>query len=156
MLANFSCGDKELDEFLKDHALEEQTKNFSRIFLGINNYNQLVSFFSLSSTSLSKVDLPKSKRPPYKLAPVVLIGRLAVGKKYQGKGFGRLTLIEILDKYEKACQLVGSTALIVEAYKNAVDFYKKYKFKVIGIKKISNKEITTLYLLTETINKEFN
>lgn len=156
LFPSFSCGDPELDGFLKNYALEEQNKNFSRVFLGLSSQNEIISFFSLSATSLNKADLPKTKRPPYKLAPVVLIGRLAVDKKYQGKGFGKKTLIEIIDTYEKACQLIGSTALVVESYDDAIDFYKKYKFKVIGTKKINNRKITTLYLLTETIKKEFS
>ncbi len=100
------------------------------------------------------MDLPKSNRPPYPLAPVVLIGRLAVDSRFQNQGFGKRTLVEILDKYTKACGLIGSTALIVESYDDAVEFYKKYRFKVINTKKNRDKTITTLYLLTETIINE--
>ena len=84
----------------------------------------------------------------------MLIGRLAVDDRFQKQGFGKKTLIEILNKYIQACSFVGSTALVVEAYEEAVGFYKKYKFKKIKTEKRNGKNITTLYLLTETIINE--
>lgn len=153
---SFHCNDQDLDSYIKSESIREQEKNFSRVFLGVNQGNELVSFFTLSAMSIDKKDLPRSKRPPYKLAPVVLIGRLAVDKKFQGKGYGEKTLTEVLIKYVKACSVVGSTALVVEAYEESVSFYTKYKFEKIKSEERHGKKITTLYLLTETILKELN
>lgn len=155
-LKGFSCNDQDLDHYLAKKAFKEQSGNFSRVFLGFNRKKELVSFFTLSTNSLASKNMPNKKGAPYDKTPVILVGRLAVGKNFQGQGFGRETLTEIIDKYLKICKLTGSVALIVNPYKKAIDFYKKYKFEEIIPKTDKGEKIDTLYLLTRTIIDSYN
>lgn len=152
---DFDCGEEHLNNFLKKKALREQEKNFSRVFLGFDNINRLVSFFSLNAASIKRSSLPRGARPPYLEAPSILLGRLAVDSRYQSDGYGTETLLEVLSKYLEVCSITGSVALLVEAYKGAVRFYKKFKFEEIKEPKKDQREYTSMYLLTETIINEF-
>jgi predicted N-acetyltransferase YhbS len=62
--------------------------------------------------------------------PVILIGRLAVDKKFEGRGLGSSLLKDALLKGIQASRLVGAQAFIVHAISDAaVSFYRKFGFE---------------------------
>jgi GNAT superfamily N-acetyltransferase len=69
--------------------------------------------------------LPKS----YLSIPTVLLGRLAIDKGFQGKGIGKLLLIDSLKRCYDTSKSVGTFAVIVDPLdKEAERFYEKYGF----------------------------
>lgn len=69
--------------------------------------------------------LPKS----YNVIPTTLLGRLAIDKKYQGQGLGKILLIDALKRCYEIAQEIGSFAVVVDPIdKEAEKFYEKYDF----------------------------
>ena len=105
-----------------------------------------LSWFSLELTEIEPI--VAKKLPRYPLLPATMLGRLAVDKRYKGKGFGQLMLIDGLKKSYKASQQIASVALLVEAInEQAVRLYQKFGF--IRFQSSSDR----LYLSIKTIEK---
>lgn len=77
-------------------------------------------------------ELPPSiaaRLPKYPLVPATLIGRLAVDKRFRGRGIGELLLMDALARCLVVSRQVASAAVIVDAKdETAKRFYMKYGF----------------------------
>ena len=98
----FSCGEKDLDEFFSEKALEYSKYKMGKTFCFRlkSNLRKIVAIFTISYDSIRIYDLPRSRRDAMlkithhrktlKRYPGVLIGRLAVNsaEEYARKGIG--------------------------------------------------------------------
>ncbi len=130
---SFQCGHEPLDEYIRRYASQDVRRNVSRVFIAApeNDPQQLAGFFTLSAGSVSCSSLPASlarKLPRYPV-PVALIGRLAVGKKFQGKGLGSILLADACKKVSQASSVLAVAGIIVDAKDElAISFYKHFGF----------------------------
>lgn len=61
--------------------------------------------------------------------PVALIGRLAVDKKFQGKGLGSILLADACQKVSQASSILAVAGIIVDVKDDAaISFYKHFGF----------------------------
>ena len=61
--------------------------------------------------------------------PTILLGRLALDKSIQGKGLGKILLIDALKRCSGASDFIGAFAVIVDPLDNEAErFYQKYGF----------------------------
>ncbi len=90
----------------------------------------IAGYYTLSSTSVQLAELPEQplrKLPKYPRVPATLMGRLAVDRRLQGKGYGRLLLADAL--YRSARSEIASFALIVDAKDDSARrFYERESF----------------------------
>lgn len=90
----------------------------------------VAGYYTLSSTAVLLAELPSTvarKLPRYPLIPATLLGRLAVDRRYQGRGYGRFLLADAL--YRAVRNEVASFAVIVDAKdENARSFYARESF----------------------------
>lgn len=91
------------------------------------------AYYTLSNNSIPLEFIPevfRKKLPKsYSGLPTTLIGRLAVDKKFQGKGIGKLLLIDALKRSYHASKTIASYAVVVDPVDSeAVSFYEKYGF----------------------------
>jgi GNAT superfamily N-acetyltransferase len=90
----------------------------------------IVGYYTLSSTSVRLVELPSPtarKLPRYPRVPATLLGRLAVDRRWRGKGYGRFLLADAL--WRAAVSEIASFAVIVDAKDdNARRFYERESF----------------------------
>lgn len=99
---------------------------------------ELVAYYTIYNDVLRKeylkIHKSFSKLSEYKVSsvPSITIGRLAVDKKWQSKGIGRI-LIQRISMYalDQSRQL-GIRLLIVQAKKNAIPFYEKLGFDYVA------------------------
>jgi GNAT superfamily N-acetyltransferase len=62
--------------------------------------------------------------------PAVLLARLAVDRRYQGQGLGRLLLLSAMQRFERASRDIGFELVVVDAlHEDAACFYLKYGFR---------------------------
>jgi len=87
-------------------------------------------YYTLSATAVKLADLPDQtarRLPRYPLVPATLLGRLAVDRRFQGKGYGRFLLAGAL--YRVARNEIASFAVIVDAKDGAARrFYERESF----------------------------
>lgn len=87
-------------------------------------------YYTLSATGVTLTDLPAQitrKLPRYPLVPATLLGRLAVDRRYRGKGYGRYLLADAL--FRSVSSEIASFAVIVDAKdENARRFYERESF----------------------------
>lgn len=131
---NFSCGKDLLDNYFWTQAKQDVKRKLSACFVLIDKETDIISgYYTLSSCSISNDLIPESfkKKLPksYSTIPTVLIGRLAVDKNFQGKGVGKLLLIDSLKRCYETSKSIGTFAVIVDPLDaEAEKFYKKYGF----------------------------
>ncbi len=94
----------------------------------------VVGFYTLSAFGVALTAFPPAiakKLPRYPMVPSFLLGRLAVDKRYQGKGVGERLLVDALRRcYTQSHNEVAAPFVVVEAIDaNAVAFYRRFGFE---------------------------
>jgi GNAT superfamily N-acetyltransferase len=131
---NFSCGKDILDNYFWIQAKQDVKRKLSACFVLVDNETGRISgYYTLSSNNISNDLIPESfkKKLPksYISIPTVLLGRLAVDKDFQGKGLGKLLLIDSLKRCYDISESIGIFAVLVDPLdKEAEIFYEKYGF----------------------------
>jgi len=146
-IPSFDCGDNDLNGFLHNDA-----KNYLKSMLAVTYLikveNEIAAYFCLSYDSLTRTTIlteeekalwnkvgrkiPNSKRR--KTYPAVKIGRLAVAKKYAGLGLGKQLLLSVREMYIYEPHHAGCRFITVDAYRSALDFYEKNRFRYLTSK----------------------
>lgn len=124
-LLEFDCGEKVLNEWLRDRALKNESR-FSRTYV-VCLEKRVVAFFSISAGAVERAASPgKLRRNAPDTIPVSIIGRLAVDRRYAGKGLGADLLSNALRRIAVASQSIGIGAVLVHAKdESAKRFYMR-------------------------------
>lgn len=130
----FDCGKEILNNYLKTQAGQDIKRKLSACFvLSDAATNDIQGYYTLSNNSIPLSSFPESiqKKLPksYTSIPTTLLGRLAIDSKYQGKGIGKILLIDALKRSYHISQEIGSFAVVVDPIdEDAEKFYTKYDF----------------------------
>lgn len=140
---SFSCGEDELDRFLKEVALNRQKAHLSRTYVCLSGL-QVAGYTTLSHVQITSQEMPpKLSRGMPSSIPALLLARLAVDERFQGRGLGQWLLADAL---RRVAQVVRSGAapvrfFVVDAkHDRAKAFYLK-----LGMKPLSDDSLR-LYL----------
>jgi len=130
---DFDCGKELLNSYLKNQADLDVTRKLSACFV-LAYAHTLKGYYTLSNNSIPLNSLPEhiQKKLPksYASIPVTLLGRLAIDEEYQGKGIGKILLIDALKRSYEASQSIGSFAVVVDPTDQEAEmFYEKYDFR---------------------------
>ncbi|MDG1697340.1 MAG: GNAT family N-acetyltransferase [Polaribacter sp.] len=128
----FSCGKDMLDNYFQKQANQDIKRKLSACFVLNDKETDLVKgYYTLAQNSLDQnlVPLQFQKKLPnsYKSIHTTLLGRLAIDANFQGKGVGKLLLIDALRRSYEISKSIGSFAVVVDPIdKDAEQFYAKY------------------------------
>ena len=131
---NFSCGNDLLDNYFWKQAKQDVKRKLSACFVLLDKNTQKISgYYTLSSNSIPNNLIPdslKDKLPKaYLSIPTILLGRLAIHKEFQGKGMGKMLLIDSLKRCLDTSDSIGAYAIIVDPLdEEAEKFYHRYGF----------------------------
>jgi GNAT superfamily N-acetyltransferase len=130
---DFDCGQELLNNYLKTQAGQDVKRKLSACFVLTKNETVIQGYYTLSNNSIPIDNFPEhiQKKLPksYSSIPTTLLGRLAIDKKYQGQGIGKVLLIDALKRCFIIAQEIGSFAVVVDPIDaDAEQFYKKYDF----------------------------
>jgi predicted N-acetyltransferase YhbS len=130
--SSFDCGKPQLNNYLKKYAFQNQQKRYSiTCVTTLKNSKEIIGYYCTSASSIEFANIPDSltKKLPKYPAPVMLIGQLAVDRKMQGKGLGKVLLMHALSRAVRISSEIGIFAVRVDAMdREARDFYVKYGF----------------------------
>ena len=150
---SFHCGEEALDRYLLTQATEDIRRRIANCFIAIEaRTGQVAAYYTLAAASIPFVDLPpvESKRlPRYPTLPAVRIGRLAVDRKFQGRGLGCALLVDAARRSLRSPPAVYT--LLVDAKNDqAVAFYRTFGFRTLASQR------RTLFLPLATAEKAWN
>lgn len=130
---NFDCGDAPLNGYLQRHAWTNQQKvsiGVTYVALEQAAPRTVLGYFTLATSSVPRERFPKKYvrgLPPYDL-PLILLARLAVDKRFAGRGLGHALLSEALKITLRVADEVGCRCIITDAYRDKVAWYARYGF----------------------------
>ena len=128
-LAQFACGEPELDDWLKRRALSNEEGGASRTYI-VCMGRQVMGYYALAAGAAAHRDAPgRVKRNMPNPIPVMVIGRLATDLKFQGRGIGSALLRDAVLRTVQAAEIAGIRAILVHAInESAKRFYEKLGF----------------------------
>jgi GNAT superfamily N-acetyltransferase len=129
----FDCGEEALNEFLRRYARKSHERGGAKTFLAIDDADAdnkaILGFYSLSPASVDYDQTPEIVRrglarhdvPGFRLA------RLAVDRRFQGKGLGGQLLLAAGRRCLLAAEEVGGVVLVIDAKnERAAGWYAGY------------------------------
>jgi predicted N-acetyltransferase YhbS len=134
-LADFSCGVKDLDDWLRMHAAENQSRNLSRTFVLLDDSDVVIGYYALSMGGVARDQLPRRLGrglPGYQIG-MVLLARLAVVADRHGEGLGRDLLVDAIVQAVAAGEHAAARFIAVDPIdESARAFYRRFGFRDIG------------------------
>lgn len=134
-LARFSCGKKPLDSWLQQHAIANDARDLSRTFVLVDDANEVVGYYSLTTGGVPPQKLPDAYAdgaPAYERG-MVLLARIAIAESAQGLGYGRDLLFDALARAAESSDIAASQFVAVDPIDTeARSFYSKFGFRDIG------------------------
>jgi ribosomal protein S18 acetylase RimI-like enzyme len=130
----FECEEQQLTDYIKKQVSQDIKKRLAVCFVAIDNYNNVIGYYTLSSESLGREQIPDKylkKVPQNYNAPVILLGRLARNITAKGTGLGEHLLLDALFRaFTLSEESIGAMAVIVDPMNQfAIKFYEKYGFE---------------------------
>jgi len=126
----FQSGDADLDRFFGLFAGQNQFRHHVGVtYVAVEN-NRIIGFVTISAGHIEIEDLPISARrklPRYPL-PILRLARLAVDESAKGQGVGAQLLRFVLKFAVRMSRDFGCIGVVVDAKRDAIDFYSKYGF----------------------------
>lgn len=134
-LSTFTCGIEKFDSWLKNEAESQQKQSRVTTWLAIAEDGEVVGYFSLRFSYFFARNLNLSKTRERKLgiedgvSSGILIAKLALHRKWQGKGYGLLLLDEALLKCVQVFNTAAYQLIMVDAATpELVPFYEQRGF----------------------------
>ena len=130
--SRFDCGSEPLDRYIRQQASQDVRRKVARAFVAIPERSvEVAGFYTLSAGSLERTALPPEEagRLPRYPVPVALIGRLAVDRRWSGRGLGSALLVDVFRRVAGASEALAVYAVIVDAKDaRAQAFYERFGF----------------------------
>jgi GNAT superfamily N-acetyltransferase len=133
---DFDCGDEPLNNYPKRHAWTNQEKSSIGVsYVAVDDAapHLILGYFTLAMASVPRDAFPKKHTrglPPYDL-PLILLARLAVDRRFGGRGLGHALISEALRISLRIANEIGCRCVITDAYRDRVSWYQRYGFVTI-------------------------
>jgi len=150
-----SCGKELFDNYLHTKANQDIKRKLAAWFVLVDKETKLIKgYYTLSNNSIFSEIIPEkyqNKLPKsYTSISTTLLGRLAIYNHFQGKGIGKILLIDALLRCFEASKKMGSFAVVVDPLdEDAVSFYAKLGFILLP-------NSGKMFLLMQTIKQLFS
>lgn len=130
LVDGFDCGREELNRYLLRYALQNQQAGAAQTYLGLVD-DSVIGYHTLAVGQVSREESPERlikglARHP---VPIMLLARLAVDRRWHGKGVGKALLKDAMQRTLQAADIAGIRAFAVHAKdEESRTFYRKFDF----------------------------
>ena len=155
----FDCGDESLDNYLRRHAWTNQEKvSIGVIYVAVDESTPrtVLGYFTLAISSVPRDRFPSKYvrgLPPYDL-PLILLARLAVDRRFSGKGLGHALISEALKITLRVADEVGCRCIITDAYPDKAGWYARYGFLPLECTAATSSQ--KMFLDVRTVRRAFS
>jgi GNAT superfamily N-acetyltransferase len=121
-VGNFDCGNEPLNNYLKRHAWNNQEKSSIGVtYVAVDESapRAVLGYFTLAMATVSREVFPKKYvrgLPAYDL-PLILLARLAVDRRFAGRGLGHALISEAFRISLRVADEVGCRCIVTDAYR---------------------------------------
>ena len=121
---------KEMEDFLKEEAFEEQEKGLNTTHLFIDKETgKIAAYVSLCNDSIGlELEERDNMGLSYTTVPALKIARLAVAVEYQGMGLGKSLIQFSAYMGRKVKEMSGLAFLTLDCFEHRVSFYESVGF----------------------------
>jgi len=125
----FDSGNGQLDHWLKSRALKNELEGASRTYVLCVD-EAVVAYYCLANGAVGQATATgRMRRNMPDPIPVMVIGRLAVDRRWQGKGIGKALIRDAILRTLQAAEIAGIRAILVHAIsEDAKQFYQRCGF----------------------------
>ena len=129
---------QDIDEFLKERALDYVKQDLLRTFLLVNQQQEIVAFYAICSGNQVVYKAFRKEKPGTpaltKNAPLPSIDLIyfAVDRNWQNQGYGSRLMGEVFDRVARVSKNVGASLFSVNSIYDATGFYTKRGFVSVG------------------------
>lgn len=127
----FACGEYALDDYLRRLARQHADAKISRTYVACQGAH-ILGYYSLAMSTIRREQLPPEhhKRFPNYPVPAARLARLAVDQHQQGRGLGKLLLLDALHRCHRLSNEIGSIGVVADAKNDsAACFYQRMNFE---------------------------
>ena len=164
-ISDFDCGDEDLNDFIMKeiHFYRNQRLAMPYIVTKKNQSDKILAYFTLANDKINVTDFATNsqfnkfrkanfnKEKYLRSYPSVKIGRFAISKELQGEGIGTY-LLTFIKMFFLADNKTGCRFITLDAYRGAVDFYKRNGFSFL--QKEDKNPTQLMYFDLMTINSD--
>ncbi len=131
-LDEFSCGEQELDDWLRRRAIVNQARGASRTFVVADQESRVYGYYAMAAGAVShQMATGGVRRNMPEPIPVMVLARLAVDHRAQGIKLGGALLQDAVNRALVVSQNTGVRALLVHSlHDRAKSFYEHYGFEI--------------------------
>lgn len=151
--SKFDCGSDPLNEYFSRYAGQNHRNRLAICSVALTEDQlNVVAYYTLSASEVASTSFPQGvlKGLPRYPVPVIRIGQLAVDRKFQGEGAGKLVLAHAL-RTVLHTPAYGAVAVIVDSLsERSTKFYQCH-----GFMPISEDKPNTLVIALKTIERAF-
>ena len=132
--ASFACGEEALERYFQTQITQDGRRRIAHGFIALETVSGLVAaFYTIAAASIPTSDLPPEETrrlPRYPTLPAVRIGRLAVDRRFQGRGLGGALLADAVLRVLQSPPAVF-TLLVDAKTAQAAAFYQHHGFRAL-------------------------
>jgi ribosomal protein S18 acetylase RimI-like enzyme len=133
--SDFCCGSEPLDRYFKTQVGQDVRRRVSACYVALEKATgRMAGYYTLSAADIPVSDLPSEvtrRLPRYPSVPAARIGRLAIDRRFQGRGLGGALLLNAAMRALRS--EIAVFALVVDAKDNEVAaFYRHHGFSAFA------------------------
>ena len=159
--ASFSCGTVRLDNFLKRSARKHQSGDFTRVWVATEGgRDEILGYYALNAHSLEGEDFPSSltkHAPRSGSIPTIYLSMIAVDRRHQRRGIGRLLLADALKRAVSAANQIGLKAVVLDVIEDGgPDITKKRRafYLSMGFKSLPTRPLR-MFISIDTVRNSW-
>jgi GNAT superfamily N-acetyltransferase len=120
---DFRCGSDSQDNFLRRTAKRQQRDGYTRLYVATDaaqagEPRACLGFYAINAHAIGVADVPPDaaapRAPRSNLIPGVFLSHLAVDGRQQGKGLGRILLVNAMQQCQRAGQILGVRLMLLD------------------------------------------
>ncbi len=126
-LGSFVSGESELDDWLSAHAVPADRRGTARTWVWVDDEGSVVAYYSLVAHKVARERVPGriGRGGPVEI-PAVLIAKLALSSSLQGRGLGKVLVVDALDRVLAATAVVAARVVVVDALSDEVAGFSEH------------------------------